>query len=46
MLPQREPADEPSLAEMRQIVDDNQPLGNWRVKLGLDIVLYYDGGFR
>lgn len=31
---------------MRQIVDDNQPLGNWRVKLCLDIVLYYDGGFR
>jgi TseV toxin immunity protein TsiV len=46
MLVQREPADEPSFAEMRQLVDDNQPLGNWRVKLGLDIVLYYEGGFR
>ena len=43
---QRKPADESSFAEMRQIVDDNQPLGNWRVKLGLDIVLYYEGGFR
>jgi hypothetical protein len=31
---------------MRHIVDDNQPLGNWEVKLCLDIVLYYDGGFR
>jgi hypothetical protein len=46
MLLRREPVDEPSFEEMRQIVDDNQPLGNWRVKLCLDIVLYYDGGFR
>jgi hypothetical protein len=46
MLVQREPVDESLFAAMRQMVDDNQPLGDWRVKLCLDVVLYYEGGFR
>ena len=35
------------LSEMRQLVDDKeQPRGSSDLKLGLDIVLYYEGGFR
>jgi hypothetical protein len=33
-------------AEMRQMVDDNESQGVADLRLCLDVVLYYDGGFR